>query len=80
MLAHYCTILYLWYIKGTKQIPMIYPKYINAEEKLLSDGFVKQFGNPLIGMRWKSQKHYAVLKRMGDHNYQIFYYEIIAEA
>lgn len=55
-------------------------KYIKAEEKLITNGFKKEIGTPLEGVRFKSETQFAFVKRMGENNYQIFYYDIIAEA
>lgn len=55
-------------------------KYIKAEETLTSNGFNKEMGTPLSGVRFRNDNQFAFVKRMGENNYQIFYYDIITTA
>lgn len=48
--------------------------YFAAEKRLTENGFKKETGMPLSGVRFSSQNMYAIVLRMGDNNYETSFY------
>lgn len=49
--------------------------YNEAATALTTEGFVKQIGTPLTGVRFESATQFAIVLRMGDNNYNTSFYD-----
>lgn len=48
--------------------------YFAAEKWLIENGFNKETGMPLSGVRFSSHNMYAIVLRIGDNNYETSFY------